>query len=84
MEFLGYGTSSGRPVSVRIRTITGHSSRMVKVLDRGWPSYEFEPSITKDLPCRVAMHVKSVENSDVLPRCCGVVVQAFYRRTNAI
>ncbi|GFT10157.1 hypothetical protein TNCV_1115801 [Trichonephila clavipes] len=36
------------------------SSRVVKVLDRGWPWHEFEPSTTKDPPCRAAMHVKSV------------------------
>ncbi|GFU65788.1 hypothetical protein TNCV_5059221 [Trichonephila clavipes] len=29
--------------------------------------HEFEPSTTKDPPCRGAMHVKSVESSNVLP-----------------
>ncbi|GFV55690.1 hypothetical protein TNCV_754901 [Trichonephila clavipes] len=36
--------------------------------------HEFEPSTTKDPPCRAAMHVKSVESSNVLP-WCGVVVR---------
>ncbi|GFU18458.1 hypothetical protein TNCV_3787601 [Trichonephila clavipes] len=31
------------------------------VSDRGLPGHEFEPSTTKDPPCRAAMHVKSVE-----------------------
>ncbi|GFW22329.1 hypothetical protein TNCV_1430831 [Trichonephila clavipes] len=31
-------------------------------LDRGLPCHEFEPSTTKYPPCRVAMHVKSVES----------------------
>ncbi|GFV77570.1 hypothetical protein TNCV_1070991 [Trichonephila clavipes] len=44
----------------------GRGSRVVKVSDRDWPCHEFEPSITKDPPCRAAMHVKSVENSNVL------------------
>ncbi|GFW60609.1 kinesin-like protein KIF11 [Trichonephila clavipes] len=39
-----------------------------KVSDRGMPCHEFEPSTTKDPPCRAAMHVKSVER-------CGVVVR---------
>ncbi|GFV91575.1 hypothetical protein TNCV_770411 [Trichonephila clavipes] len=32
-----------------------------QVSDRGLPCHEFEPSTTKDPPCRVAMRVKSVE-----------------------
>ncbi|GFX16004.1 retrovirus-related Pol polyprotein from transposon TNT 1-94 [Trichonephila clavipes] len=31
------------------------------VSDRGLPGHEFDPSTTKDPPCRAAMHVKSVE-----------------------
>ncbi|GFV72782.1 hypothetical protein TNCV_1232961 [Trichonephila clavipes] len=31
-------------------------------LRRGLPCHEFEPSTTKDPPCRAAMHVKSVES----------------------
>ncbi|GFV81492.1 hypothetical protein TNCV_52161 [Trichonephila clavipes] len=35
---------------------------------RSWLAYhEFKPSITKDAPCRGAMHVKSVASSTVLP-----------------
>ncbi|GFX30560.1 uncharacterized protein TNCV_3462101 [Trichonephila clavipes] len=45
----------------------GHGSRVVKVLDHGWPCLEFQPSTTKDPPCRAAMHVKSVESSNALP-----------------
>ncbi|GFS49935.1 hypothetical protein TNCV_821991 [Trichonephila clavipes] len=29
--------------------------------------HEFEPSTTKDPPCRGAMHIKSVERLNVLP-----------------
>ncbi|GFX82463.1 hypothetical protein TNCV_2166111 [Trichonephila clavipes] len=43
-------------------------SLMVMVTDRGWPCHEFESSTTKDLPCTEAMHVTSVESSNVLPR----------------
>ncbi|GFX58684.1 aspartate--tRNA ligase, mitochondrial, partial [Trichonephila clavipes] len=32
------------------------------VSDRGLPGHEFDPSTTKDPPCRAAMHVKSVES----------------------
>ncbi|GFX77681.1 hypothetical protein TNCV_1105981 [Trichonephila clavipes] len=42
-------------------------NRVVKVSDRGWPCHEFEPSTTKDRPCMGALHVKSVESSNVLP-----------------
>ncbi|GFU50257.1 uncharacterized protein TNCV_300901 [Trichonephila clavipes] len=34
----------------------GRGSRVVKVSDRGWPYHEFEPSTTKDPPCRAVMH----------------------------
>ncbi|GFX30992.1 hypothetical protein TNCV_2024951 [Trichonephila clavipes] len=40
----------------------GCGSRVVWVSDRGLPCHEFEPSTTKDPPCRVAKHVKSVES----------------------
>ncbi|GFW11431.1 hypothetical protein TNCV_3809501 [Trichonephila clavipes] len=33
-----------------------------KVSDRGLPGHEFDPSTTKDPPCRAVMHVKSVES----------------------
>ncbi|GFV71765.1 hypothetical protein TNCV_777821 [Trichonephila clavipes] len=50
----------------------GRVSRVVKVLDRGWPYHEFESSTTEDLSCRGAMHVKSVESSNILPLMwCG-------------
>ncbi|GFT17607.1 hypothetical protein TNCV_2587211 [Trichonephila clavipes] len=46
--------------------------RVVRVPNHGWPCHEFEPSTTKDPPCREAMHVKSVESSNVLPLMwCG-------------
>ncbi|GFW31134.1 hypothetical protein TNCV_2577161 [Trichonephila clavipes] len=40
---------------------------MVKVTDLWSACQESESSITEDLPCRGAIHVKSVENSNVLP-----------------
>ncbi|GFV34980.1 hypothetical protein TNCV_2098081 [Trichonephila clavipes] len=47
----------------RIRYLPrGRGSRVVQVSDRGLPGHEFEPSTTKDPPCRAAMHVKSVES----------------------
>ncbi|GFY20686.1 hypothetical protein TNCV_1119201 [Trichonephila clavipes] len=50
----------------------GRGSRVVKVSDHSWPCQEFEPSTTKDPPCRGAMRVKFVENSNVLPLVwCG-------------
>ncbi|GFT54578.1 hypothetical protein TNCV_344631 [Trichonephila clavipes] len=42
--------------------ICDRGSLMVWVSDRGLPCHEFEPSTTKDPPCRAAMHVKSVES----------------------
>ncbi|GFU44046.1 hypothetical protein TNCV_4963581 [Trichonephila clavipes] len=45
----------------------GRGSQMVKESDRGWPCHKFEPSTTKDPPCREAMHVKSVQSSKILP-----------------
>ncbi|GFS76609.1 hypothetical protein TNCV_1622061 [Trichonephila clavipes] len=47
--------------------------RVVKVSDRGWPCHEFEPSTTKDPPCRTAMH--TVESSNASSRWCGMVVR---------
>ncbi|GFS96240.1 transposon Tf2-9 polyprotein [Trichonephila clavipes] len=43
----------------------GRGIRVVKVSGRGWPCHEFDPSTTKDPPCRAVMHVKSVESSNV-------------------
>ncbi|GFT97391.1 hypothetical protein TNCV_4838181 [Trichonephila clavipes] len=42
--------------------IGGRGSRVVRVSDRGLPCHEFEPSTTKDPPCRAAMHAKSAES----------------------
>ncbi|GFV71081.1 hypothetical protein TNCV_1662391 [Trichonephila clavipes] len=53
----------------------GHGSQVVKVSDRGGPCHEFEPSTTKDPPCRGAMHVKSVETSKKSFRRCGAIVR---------
>ncbi|GFT40608.1 uncharacterized protein TNCV_3007841 [Trichonephila clavipes] len=47
---------------------------VLKASDRGWLCHEFEPSTTKDPPCRAAMHAKSVE-SETSSRWCGVVVR---------
>ncbi|GFV93558.1 hypothetical protein TNCV_1988701 [Trichonephila clavipes] len=66
-----------------LQTSGDRSSRVVKVSDRGWPCHEFEPSTTKDPPCREAMHVKSVENSNVLPLVwCRSVVPAQVSSTS--
>ncbi|GFU45739.1 hypothetical protein TNCV_3374061 [Trichonephila clavipes] len=47
---------------------------MVKVSDRGWLRHEFDPSTTKDPPCRAAMHVNlpRVQTSSLW---CRVVVR---------
>ncbi|GFV82934.1 hypothetical protein TNCV_1179491 [Trichonephila clavipes] len=37
-------------------------SRSEYISDRGLPCHEFEPSTTKVLACRAAMHVKSIES----------------------
>ncbi|GFV36670.1 hypothetical protein TNCV_1033461 [Trichonephila clavipes] len=50
------------PGEARIRHHRGRGSRVVKVSDRGLPCHEFEPSTTKDPPCRATMHIKSVES----------------------
>ncbi|GFU55682.1 hypothetical protein TNCV_1649911 [Trichonephila clavipes] len=46
----------------------GRGSLVDKVSDCRWPCHEFEPSDTKDPPCWGAMHAKSVESSNVLPK----------------
>ncbi|GFU57964.1 hypothetical protein TNCV_5083241 [Trichonephila clavipes] len=51
-----------------IGTLSGHGSHVVKVLDRGWPCHEFEPSTAKEPPCRGTMYVKSVESSNASSR----------------
>ncbi|GFW73992.1 hypothetical protein TNCV_545161 [Trichonephila clavipes] len=46
---------------------SGRGSLVFKVTD-SWPTcYEFEPSPTEGPPCWGAMHVQSVESSNVLP-----------------
>ncbi|GFW83055.1 uncharacterized protein TNCV_4604821 [Trichonephila clavipes] len=51
------------------------SHRLVaKVTDSWTACHEFDPSAAEDPPCREAMHVKSVESSNVLPLVwCGAV-----------
>ncbi|GFT96385.1 hypothetical protein TNCV_306611 [Trichonephila clavipes] len=51
-----------RQLPLFYETPTCHGSRVVQVSDRSLPCYEFDPSITKDPPCRAAMRVKSVES----------------------
>ncbi|GFY04429.1 uncharacterized protein TNCV_4415171 [Trichonephila clavipes] len=54
----------------------GRGSLVVKVTDSWSTCHEFEPNTAEDPPCRGAMHVKSVESSNVLPFVwCGVVVR---------
>ncbi|GFW58701.1 RNA-directed DNA polymerase from mobile element jockey [Trichonephila clavipes] len=53
-------------VKIRCHAVASTRKRSA-VSDRGLPCHEFEPSATKDPPCRAAMHVKSVESRNVLP-----------------
>ncbi|GFT19610.1 hypothetical protein TNCV_2534851 [Trichonephila clavipes] len=66
-EGINNGTTRNREERVR-KSLSPWSrcSRVIKVSDRGLPCHEFEPSTTKDPPYSVAMHVKSVESSNVL------------------
>ncbi|GFT66013.1 hypothetical protein TNCV_1058871 [Trichonephila clavipes] len=50
------------PLSALIGAASGRGSRVVLVSERGLLCHGFEPSTTKDPPCRAAMHVKSVES----------------------
>ncbi|GFT19381.1 hypothetical protein TNCV_2533121 [Trichonephila clavipes] len=51
----------------------GRGSLVVKVTGT-WPScHEFEPSASENPPCRVVMHVKSVE-AQAFTRWCGMEV----------
>ncbi|GFX17221.1 hypothetical protein TNCV_2857441 [Trichonephila clavipes] len=60
------------PLAQYFSNFQGHGSRVVKLSDRGRPYHEFESSTTKDPPCSEAMHVKSIESSNVLPLVwCG-------------
>ncbi|GFX63878.1 hypothetical protein TNCV_4345931 [Trichonephila clavipes] len=54
--------AGSRNLSAEGQRQTNHATQPVKVSDRGLPCHEFEPSTTKDPPCRAAMHVKSVES----------------------
>ncbi|GFT62119.1 hypothetical protein TNCV_3812701 [Trichonephila clavipes] len=47
--------------------------RMPKVSDRGLPCHKFEPSTTKDPPCKAAMH--NLLRAETSSRWCGVVVR---------
>ncbi|GFV80429.1 neur_chan_LBD domain-containing protein [Trichonephila clavipes] len=56
-----------RPVEVMNKTVEVQFGlsfiQLINVVsDRGLPGHEFDPSTTKDPPCRAAMHVKSVES----------------------
>ncbi|GFT91550.1 hypothetical protein TNCV_3903431 [Trichonephila clavipes] len=45
-----------------IEILNGRGSRVVKGSDRRLSGHEFQPSTTKDPPCRAAMHAKPVES----------------------
>ncbi|GFW75603.1 DUF4817 domain-containing protein [Trichonephila clavipes] len=62
------------------RLACGYGSRVDKVSDRGLPCRKFEASTTKDPPCRSAMKVKSVENSNILPLINTELVDHFRDR----
>ncbi|GFW45611.1 hypothetical protein TNCV_3245491 [Trichonephila clavipes] len=53
------------PLAFVASECSGRGRSVVKALYRGLPCHEFEPSTTKDPPCRETMHVKSVESSNV-------------------
>ncbi|GFX09492.1 hypothetical protein TNCV_4698781 [Trichonephila clavipes] len=63
---LSYRKRAGDTIRSKPHQGCGHGSRVVKVSDRGWPCHMFERSTTKDMPCRAAMLVKSIESSNVL------------------
>ncbi|GFU33361.1 uncharacterized protein TNCV_4362011 [Trichonephila clavipes] len=42
--------------SLLLSELGGRGSRVVWISDRGLPGHEFDPSTTKDPPCRAAMH----------------------------
>ncbi|GFV84041.1 hypothetical protein TNCV_3037041 [Trichonephila clavipes] len=52
----------------RLRSIADRVAAIAEwyISNRGLPCHEFEPSTTKDSPYREAMHVKSVESSNIL------------------
>ncbi|GFX93986.1 hypothetical protein TNCV_3413481 [Trichonephila clavipes] len=55
------------PITLIPKKGRDYGSPVVRVSDRGWPCHEFEPSTTKDQPRRGAMHVNSVDSTNVLP-----------------
>ncbi|GFT62852.1 hypothetical protein TNCV_1606781 [Trichonephila clavipes] len=65
---LNFHNFSQLPSHIDGRTSSGRGNRVVKVSDRGLPGHGFEPSTTKDPPCRAAMHVKSVESAETSSR----------------
>ncbi|GFT26558.1 hypothetical protein TNCV_3604011 [Trichonephila clavipes] len=53
-------------------TATGHSGLQWSKIGSWEAGHEFETSTTKDPPYRAAMHVQSVESSNILPLVwCG-------------
>ncbi|GFU43026.1 hypothetical protein TNCV_3141551 [Trichonephila clavipes] len=54
----GDTVNSRRVESPLMSYSSGRGSRVIWVSDRGWLCHEFEPSTTKDPPCRAAMHAK--------------------------
>ncbi|GFT43754.1 hypothetical protein TNCV_4464271 [Trichonephila clavipes] len=57
---------------VPIRMPVGHGRLVVKVTYSWQACREFESSTSEEPPCRGAMHVKSVESSNVIPLVwCG-------------
>ncbi|GFX38100.1 hypothetical protein TNCV_3836991 [Trichonephila clavipes] len=55
-----------RPRSDPVRQVRGCGSPVIKVIGSWQACHEFEASTYKDPLCRRAMHVKSVERSNVL------------------
>ncbi|GFX11404.1 hypothetical protein TNCV_2804651 [Trichonephila clavipes] len=55
------------------KTLRGRGSLVVKVTDSYPACHEFDTSFAEDPPGRRLMHVKSVESSNVLRWCGGVV-----------
>ncbi|GFW69810.1 hypothetical protein TNCV_1884541 [Trichonephila clavipes] len=61
-------------------SLWGRGSLVVKEMDSLPVCYEFVPSIAGDLPCREALHFKSVESLNLLPLVwCGSWVRRFQR-----
>ncbi|GFX60031.1 hypothetical protein TNCV_4557121 [Trichonephila clavipes] len=56
-----------RQMSKLLGSYGGYGSLVVKVMGSLLACHEFEPSTTENPPYRGAMHVKSIESSNVLP-----------------